>query len=73
MTLNLKLADRFIAELVYGDSSTEILESAVRGVILLLVFVFDPLAVLLLIAANSSLAQVRETKTEVKKKKTGVV
>ena len=60
---------RFIAELVYGDSSTEILESAVRGVILLLVFVFDPLAVLLLIAANSSLAQVRETKTEVKKRK----
>tara|TARA_R110002074_G_scaffold400600_1_gene596437 strand:- start:35 stop:1051 length:1017 start_codon:yes stop_codon:yes gene_type:complete len=60
---------RYIAELVYGESTEEVLESAVRGVILLLVFVFDPLAVLLLIAANSSLAQVRESKTRVKKQK----
>ena len=55
--------------MVYGESTEEVLESAVRGVILLLVFVFDPLAVLLLIAANSSLAEVRETKVKVKKQK----
>tara|TARA_R110000772_G_scaffold72304_3_gene157767 strand:+ start:16486 stop:17490 length:1005 start_codon:yes stop_codon:yes gene_type:complete len=60
---------RYIAELVYGESTEEVLESAVRGVILLLVFVFDPLAVLLLIAANSSLAEVRQSRTRIKKKK----
>ena len=34
-----------------------VLEDAVLGVILIIVFVFDPLAVLLLVAANQSLLQ----------------
>jgi hypothetical protein len=44
---------KYIAALIYSDSTdTNTLESAVRIVILLIVCVFDPLAVLLLIAAN---------------------
>jgi hypothetical protein len=44
---------KYIAALIYGDSSdATLLESAVRVVTLLIVFVFDPLAVLLLVAAN---------------------
>jgi hypothetical protein len=43
---------KYIAEMIYTDSSTDELEKAVRFVIILLVFVFDPLAVMLLIAAN---------------------
>ena len=46
---------KYIAELIYGESTTSVLEDAVRGVILIIVFVFDPLAVLLLVAANQSL------------------
>jgi hypothetical protein len=44
---------KYIAALVYEDSADEeILEKAVRFVIIMIVLVFDPLAVLLLIAAN---------------------
>ena len=43
---------KYVAELVYGESGDEVIEKAVRGVIILLVFVFDPLAIMLLIAAN---------------------
>jgi hypothetical protein len=47
---------KYIAALIYGDSPDQsLLESAVRIVIMMIVFVFDPLAVLLLIAANWSL------------------
>jgi len=45
---------RYIAELIYGESTKKVLEDAVRAVIILLVLVFDALAVLLLIAANMS-------------------
>ena len=44
---------KYIAALIYEESaSEEILEKAVRIVIIMIVLVFDPLAVLLLIAAN---------------------
>lgn len=44
---------KYIAALIYGDTADQnLLESAVRIVILLIVFVFDPLAVLMLVAAN---------------------
>jgi hypothetical protein len=44
---------KYIAALVYDESADEeILEKAVRFVIIMIVLVFDPLAVLLLIAAN---------------------
>ena len=44
---------KYIAALIYGDSIDEnVLEKAVRIVTIMIVIVFDPLAVLLLIAAN---------------------
>lgn len=45
---------KYIAALIYGDDKLDdtVLEKSVRIVILMIVFVFDPLAVLLLIAAN---------------------
>ncbi len=47
---------KYIAEFVYGqEADTNLLEKAVRWVIIIIIFVFDPLAVLLLIAANFSL------------------
>jgi hypothetical protein len=46
---------KYVAELIYGDSETTTVEHAVRVVILTIIFVFDPLAVLLLIGANSSI------------------
>lgn len=55
---------KYIAELIYGDSETSNIEDAVRFVILVLVFVFDPLAILLLVAANIS---IEERQKELKK------
>ena len=46
---------KYVAELVYGDQSQALLDKSVRLFILLLVFVFDPLAVMLVIAANQTL------------------
>ena len=46
---------KYVAQLVYGDDSASVLDKAVRLFILLLVFVFDPLAVILIIAANQTL------------------
>ena len=48
---------KYISELIYDNSNSELLEDAVRVVIIILVFVFDPLAVVLLIAANMSFQQ----------------
>lgn len=46
---------KYIAALIYGDNTDEnMLESAVRWVIILLVIVFDPLAIMLVLAANQS-------------------
>ncbi len=48
---------KYIAELIYGkEQAANYFDSAVRFVIILIVLVFDPLAVLLLIAANISYA-----------------
>lgn len=49
---------KYIADLVYGESSESTLEAAVRAVIILIVLVFDPLAIILLIAANRELKEV---------------
>ena len=43
---------KYVAELVYGDSSEEVIGKAVRLMIILIIFVFDPMAILLLIAGN---------------------
>lgn len=46
---------KYIADLIYGESSESTLEAAVRAVIILIVLVFDPLAIILLVAANREL------------------
>jgi hypothetical protein len=52
---------KYIAALIYGDSTdTNVLERAVRWVIILLVCVFDPLAIMMLLAATESLKWARE-------------
>ena len=51
---------KYVAELIYGENAKDNFDKAVRIVILILIFVFDPLAVLLLIAANISLNQWRQ-------------
>ena len=44
---------KYIAEFVYGENAdSNMLEEAVRWVIIIIIFVFDPLAVLLLIASQ---------------------
>ena len=58
---------KYVAELIYGDNAKDHFDSAVRIIILILIFVFDPLAVLLLIAANISLRQWREKRNEKQK------
>ena len=45
---------KYISALFYGEDALDYIDRSVRYVILILVFVFDPLAVLLLIAANMS-------------------
>ena len=57
---------KYVAELIYGENAQDNFDKAVRIVILILIFVFDPLAVLLLIAANISLRQWRMKKTLIK-------
>ena len=59
---------KYIAELIYGDEAKEHFDKAVRYIIIVLIFVFDPLAVLLLIAANISMRE-RKLAKEAKKKK----
>ena len=46
---------KYVAELLYGSSEQDVMDSAIRIFILLFVFVFDPLAVMMLIAANQTL------------------
>jgi hypothetical protein len=57
---------RYVAELIYGEADQQLLERAVRWMILIIIFVFDPLAVLLLIAANMTILQNRNTITKQK-------
>jgi hypothetical protein len=57
---------KYIAALIYTEQTTEVLEKAVRVVIIALVLVFDPLAILLLIAANMSLRNLQnDTSSEI--------
>ena len=56
---------KYIAQALYGDAVDQtLLEHAVRWIIVLIIVVFDPLAVLMLIAANQGLKEWRETKTD---------
>ena len=62
---------KYISALFYGEDALDYIDRSVRYVILILVFVFDPLAVLLLIAANMSFNEYNaKVKTRKNKKKT---
>ena len=56
---------KYIAALIYGDHpDANVLERSVRWVIILLVCVFDPLAIMMLLAATESLKWAREKREE---------
>ena len=50
---------KYIADIIYGENATSHLDKAVRLVIIIIMIVFDPLAVLMLIAANISYVKER--------------
>jgi len=52
---------KYIGDMIYGTDDTNAIDKAVRLVIMLIMVVFDPLAVLLLIAANMSMKKPEET------------
>lgn len=53
---------KYIAELLYSNSEKDVLEKAVTFVILMLVFVFDPFAVALLVAATENFRNISKNK-----------
>jgi len=57
---------KYIAELIYGQNAKNHFNDAVRFVIILLVVVFDPLAVMLLIAATGNKIVVKEVEVDEK-------
>ena len=57
---------KYIAALIYGDNpDANLLEKAVRWVIIILVLVFDPLAIMMVLAATESLKWEKERKFEI--------
>lgn len=58
---------KYIAQLIYGDTvDMNMLERAVRYMIIILIFVFDPLAVLMLIASNQGLSEWKNARRKMK-------
>lgn len=56
---------KYLAEFVYGDTADkDLLEEAVRWVIVVIIFVFDPLAVLLLIASQQTFEIHKRSRTK---------
>lgn len=69
-TENLKLEAevgpiKYVAELFYGSGDNATIDKAVRMMIITLIFVFDPLAILLIIAGNMSLLDLTRKREEV--------
>ena len=58
---------KYIAAFIYGDELDKtLLERAVRWIIITIIFVFDPLAVLLIVAANMTLKEAMNKPKKVK-------
>ena len=57
---------KYIAEFIYEEADRDILEQAVRWVIITIIFVFDPLAVLLLIASQYTFEWRRQNGTNLR-------
>lgn len=55
---------KYIAAFIYGETDKTILEKAVTWVIIIIVLVFDPLAVVLLLASQYSFQHFRKVKQE---------
>jgi len=55
---------KYVAEVVYGTQDRDLIDKAVRLVIFIIIIVFDPLAVLLLIAANQTYRNLKEENDE---------
>jgi hypothetical protein len=53
---------KYIAELIYGDKAEDMFDEAVRFVIIMLIVTFDPLAVVLLLAATQGFTQREQEK-----------
>ena len=51
---------KYVAEVIYGESNNDLLEEAVRWMIIIIVIVFDPLAIALLLAFNTLHKQGKE-------------
>ena len=60
---------QYIAELFYTKDDAGFIDKAVRLVIIIIIVVFDPLAILLLIASNQTLVRIRNLKSETKEPK----
>jgi hypothetical protein len=61
---------KYVAEVVYETQDRDLIDKAVRLVIFVIIVVFDPLAVLLLIAANQTYRKIiKDKKQKVKKRK----
>lgn len=57
---------KYVADVVYGTQDKDLIDKAVRLVIFVIIVVFDPLAVLLLIAANQTYRKQKKPKKNVK-------
>ena len=57
---------KYVAEVVYGTQDKDLIDKAVRLIIFVIIVVFDPLAVLLLIAANQTYRKQKKTKKSTK-------
>jgi hypothetical protein len=55
---------KYVAEFIYGDTAEDHFDEAVRWIIIILIFVFDPVAVLMLVSANISLREARMVEVE---------
>jgi len=64
---------KYIAELIYGDADRNLLEAAVRWVIIVIVAVFDPLAVCLVLAGSMTIGWANKDRRDKKIKAAGIV
>jgi hypothetical protein len=51
---------KYIADMIYGDDAESYYDNAVRWIILTIIFVFDPLAIMLLIVSTAAFKRDRE-------------
>ena len=59
---------KYIAEMIYEEADEKVLEKAVRWVIIAIIIVFDPLAIMLVLAGIESLGWERQAKLEAQKR-----